>query len=58
MSVQKTKLMVFKGWDPIRSKIVIVNKIKEEVNSFNCLGNFVSYENEMDSDNKVNNYLR
>jgi hypothetical protein len=35
ISAQKTKLMAFKGRDPIRSKIVIENKIKEQVNSFN-----------------------
>jgi hypothetical protein len=43
----------FKGRDPIRSKIVIHNKIIEEVNTFNCLGNLVSYEKEKDIDNKI-----
>jgi hypothetical protein len=58
ISVQKTKSVAFKGRDPIRSKIVIGNKTIEQVNSCNYLGNLISYENEMDIDNKLNNYLR
>jgi hypothetical protein len=44
ISVQGEKLMAFKGQDPVRNKIVIDNKIIEQVNSFNYLGNLVSYE--------------
>jgi hypothetical protein len=58
ISVQKTKSMAFRGRDPIRSKIVIDNKIIEQVHFFNCLGNLIYYENEMGIDNKLNNYLR
>jgi hypothetical protein len=54
----ETKSMAFKGQDPNRSKIVIDNKIIEQVNSFNYLENMISYENEMDVDNKLNNYLK
>ena len=36
--------MAFKGQDPVRTKIVIDNKIIEQVNSFNCLGNMIAYE--------------
>jgi hypothetical protein len=36
--------MVLKGQEPVGSKIVIDNKIIEQVNSFNFLGNLVSYE--------------
>jgi hypothetical protein len=50
--------MVFKEQDPFRSKFVIDNKIKEQVNSFSYSGNLISYENEMDIDNKLNNYLK
>ena len=46
--------MVFKGWDPVRTKIVIDNKSIEQVNSFNYLGN-ISYEKELDIDNKLHN---
>jgi hypothetical protein len=50
--------MAFKGRDPIRIKTAIDNKIIEQVNSFNYLASLISYENEMDIDNKLNNYLR
>jgi hypothetical protein len=49
--------MEFKGRDPIRSKTVIDNKIIEQINCFNYLGNLISHENEMDVD-KSNNYLK
>jgi hypothetical protein len=58
ISVQKTKSMEFKGRDPVRTKIAIDNKIIEQVKSFNCLGNMISYERELDIDNKLNNYLK
>jgi hypothetical protein len=44
ISVQKTKSMAFKGRDPVRNKIVIDNKIMEQISSFNYLGNAISYE--------------
>ena len=47
-SVENTKLMAFKRREPFRMKIVIDNKIIENVNSFNYLGNFISYEREVD----------
>jgi len=58
ISVQKTKWMAFKGQDPMRTKIVIDNKIIEQVNLFNYLGNMASYEGELDIDNKLNNFLK
>jgi len=58
ISVQKTKSMSFKGRDPVRTKIVIDNKIIEQVNMFNCSGNMISYEKELDIDNKLHNYLK
>jgi len=39
LSVQKTKVMAFKGQDSVKSKSVRDNKITEKVNSFNYLGN-------------------
>jgi hypothetical protein len=48
--------MAFKGRDPVRTKIVIDNKIIENVNLFNYLGN-ISYEGELDID-KLNNFLK
>ena len=44
ISVQKTKSIAFKGRDTVRTEIVIDNEIIEQVNSFNCLGNMISYE--------------
>jgi hypothetical protein len=40
ISVENTKLLTFKGREPVRSKIVIDNKIIEQLNSFNYLGNW------------------
>jgi hypothetical protein len=50
--------MAFTGQDPVRSKIVIDNKIIEQVNSFNYLRNLIFYEEEVDFDSKLNNYLK
>jgi len=50
--------MAFEGRDPLRTKIVIDNKIIEKVNSFNYLGNMISYEKELGIDNKLHNYLK
>ena len=50
--------MAFKGLDSVRTEIVIDNKIIEQVNFFNCLGNMISFERELDIDNKLNNYLK
>jgi len=58
ISVQKTKSMAFRGRDPVGTKIVIDNKIIGKVNSFSYLGNMISYEKELDIDNKLHNYLK
>ena len=50
--------MSFKGRDPVRTKIVIDNKIIEQVKMFNYLGNMIPYEKELDTDNKLHNYLK
>ena len=50
--------MAFKGQDPVRTKIVIDNKIIEQVNMFNYLGNMIFYEKELDVDNKWHIYLK
>jgi len=55
ISVQKIKSMVFKERDPVRTKSVIDNKIIEQVNLF--LGNMISYEGELDIDNKFNRFF-
>jgi hypothetical protein len=60
ISVEKTKLMALKGQVPVQGKIVMDNKIIEQVNSCNYkyLGNLISYEKEVGVDNKLNNYLK
>jgi hypothetical protein len=47
--------MAFKGRDPVRTKIVIDNKIIEQVL---YVGNMTSYEKELDIDNKLHNCLQ
>jgi len=42
-----------KGRDPVRTKIVIDNKIIEQVNMFNYLRNMISYEKELDIDKTI-----
>lgn len=44
--------------DPVRRKILIDDKIIKRVNSFNNLGYLISYEKEIDINNKLNNYLK
>ena len=58
ISVQKSKSMAFKGRDPVRTKIVIDNKIIQQVNLFNYLGNVISHEGELDIDKKLHNFLK
>ena len=53
ISRQKTKIMVFKGCEPVRYKIVIVNRILEEVNN---LLNHTSYDFDRDLDSKLNKF--
>ena len=50
--------MAFKGRDPVRTKIVIDNKIMEQIKLFNYLGNIISYEKDLDIGNKLRNYLK
>jgi hypothetical protein len=50
--------MASEGRDPVRTKIVIDNKVTVQVNMFNYLGNMISYERELDIYSKLNNYLK
>ena len=58
VSVQKTEWIAFEGRDPLRTKTAIDNKIIEQVNLFNYLRNMISYEGELDIDNKLNKFLK
>jgi hypothetical protein len=48
ISTGKTKIMAFKGKEPVKSKICINNSTLEQVNIFNYLGCNISYEGEKD----------
>jgi len=50
--------MAFKGRDTVRTKIVIDNKIIEQVNMFNYLGDIIFYKKKLDIDNKLHYYLK
>jgi hypothetical protein len=58
ISYKKTKIMVFKGTEPIRSKIVIDNMILEQVNTFTYLGCNISYQKEKDTHSKITKFLQ
>jgi hypothetical protein len=58
ISVQERKSMIFKGQDPIGNKIVINSNHIEQVNTFNYLGNLISYGKEVDIDTKLHNSLK
>ncbi|XP_039275024.1 uncharacterized protein LOC120349129 [Nilaparvata lugens] len=48
--------MAFKGKYPIRSKIVIDNKVLEQVSQFSYLGCEISYKDELDVEKKVGRF--
>ena len=56
--LDKTKSMAYKGRHPVRTKILIDNKVIEKVKLLNSLGNMTSYDIEMDIDNILLNYLK
>ena len=58
LSSQKTNTVAFKGKDPCRSKIVIGGKIVEQVSTFKYVGVNISYQGEVDVQNKLNRFLR
>jgi hypothetical protein len=50
--------MAFEGTEPIRNKIVIDNKILEQVNTFTYLGCNISYQEEKDIHSKITKFLQ
>lgn len=68
ISVSKTKVMAFRGKYPIRTKIIIDDKVIEQVKHFNYLGCDITYEYSNDMKTKlqrfqhtcgtINKYLR
>jgi hypothetical protein len=53
ISHKETKIMDFKGTEPIRSKIVNENRILEQVNTFTYLGCNISYQEDKDIHSKI-----
>jgi hypothetical protein len=58
ISHQKTKIMAFKGTEPIRSKSVIDNMILEQVNTFTYLDCTISYQEKKDIYFKITKFLQ
>ena len=56
ISTEKTKVMAFKGPYPVRSKILLENKIIGQVSKFNFLGCEITFKNEIDINNKLNKF--
>jgi hypothetical protein len=53
INTEKTRIMAFKGMEPIRSKICINNKTLKQQNTFHYLGYNISCEGEKDLNIKV-----
>ena len=56
ISAGKTKIMAFHGKWPIRSKIVVENKILEQVSNFKYLGCDITYDYDQDLQQKVSRF--
>lgn len=56
ISINKTKVLAFRGADTLRAKIVLEGKIIEQINSFNYLGCNISYMKNEDIQNKINKF--
>jgi hypothetical protein len=55
INTEKTRVMAFRGMEPIRSKICINNKTLKQ-NTFNYLGYNISYGGEKDLNIKAAKY--
>jgi hypothetical protein len=55
ISTEKTEIMAFQGIYPIYSKVILYNKIIEQVSCLKFLGYYVTYENEKDIAEKITN---
>jgi hypothetical protein len=59
INAEKTRVMAFRGMEPIRSKICINNnKTLKQQNTFNYLGYKISYEGEKDLNTKAANFVK
>ena len=53
ISTAKTKVMAFRGKQPVRTKIIINDQTIEQVNHFNYLGHDIGYDKDYDIDKKL-----
>jgi hypothetical protein len=58
INAEKTRVMAFRGMEPIISKICFNNKTLKQQNTFNYLGYNMSYEGEKDLDTKAANFVK
>jgi hypothetical protein len=58
INAKKTRVMAFRGMEPIRSKICINNKTLKKQNIFNYMGYNISYEGEKDLNIKAANFVK
>jgi hypothetical protein len=58
INVEKTRVMAFRGMEPIRSKICINNKTLKQQNTFNYMGYNISYEGEKHLNIKAANFVK
>jgi hypothetical protein len=58
INMEKTRVMAFRGMEPIRSKICINNKTLKQQNTFNYVGYNISYEGEKDLNIKAANFVK
>lgn len=56
ISIDKTKIMAFTGKHPTRSKIVIDNKVLEQVSKYTYLGCDISYSEDLDIEKKIGKF--
>ncbi len=56
ISPNKTKVMAFKGLEPLRAKIVIDGQIIEQISEFKYLGYHFNYIKSRDVEIKLNNF--
>jgi hypothetical protein len=58
INMEETRVMAFRGMEPIRSKICINNKTLKQQNTFNYFGYNISYEGEKDLNIKTANFVK
>jgi hypothetical protein len=58
ISIDKSKVMAFRGKEPVQSKICLNNKMTERTNRFNYLDYKLSFQGEADLSQKITKYTK